>query len=29
VIQSLRNLFRYLRGTISAESWHVGSDRYK
>ena len=28
-LRKLRNMFRYLRSTISAESRHVGSDRYK
>jgi hypothetical protein len=29
VIRSLRNMFRYFRRTISSESRHVGSRRYK
>jgi hypothetical protein len=28
VIWSLRNMFRYLRSTISTESRHVGSDPF-
>jgi hypothetical protein len=28
VIPSLRNMFRYLRSTISIESRHVGSDPF-
>jgi hypothetical protein len=29
VIRSLRNIIRYLGSSISTESRHVGSDRYK